>query len=119
MIYSKHNSRFFKGASYDQCRDGEGKSESDSKRFDRVKSGHGELPFDFRESFLLLSKLDVYPDIFAKKIAESVGIRNILVHQYRKLDEKIFYASIKDCLAQYTKYCDYILEFLNRKTTNQ
>lgn len=79
-----------------------------------VNSGFKELPFDFRESFLLLLKLKVYPKSFAPKIANSVGLRNILVHQYRKLDEKIFYASIKDCLRQYPKYCSYILKFLDK-----
>lgn len=77
-----------------------------------VNSGYKELPFDFRESFLLLVKAKVYPKGFAQKIANSVGLRNILVHQYRKLDEKIFYASIKDCLRQYPKYCCYILKFI-------
>ncbi|MDZ7586357.1 MAG: HepT-like ribonuclease domain-containing protein [Patescibacteria group bacterium] len=77
-----------------------------------VNSGYKELPFDFRESFLLLIKLKVYPKSFAQKIANSVGLRNILVHQYRKLDEEIFYASIKDCLRQYSQYCGYILKFI-------
>ncbi len=77
-----------------------------------VKSGLGELPFDFKESFLLLVKLGVYPKAFGERIANSVGLRNILVHQYRELDEQIFYASIKECLTQYTKYCEYVLQYL-------
>lgn len=77
-----------------------------------VKSGRGELPFDFKESFLLLVKLGVFPEEFAKKISDSVGLRNILVHQYRKLDEQLFYASITDCLRQYTRYCGYITRYL-------
>lgn len=79
-----------------------------------VNSGYKELPFDFRESFLLLVKVKVYPQNFAKLISNSVGLRNILVHQYRKLDERIFYASIKDCLRQYPKYCGYILKYLEK-----
>ena len=51
-----------------------------------------------------------------------VGLHNILVYQYRKLDEKIFYFarnklvyySIKDCLSQYTRYCRYILNYLKK-----
>lgn len=77
-----------------------------------VKKGKGELPFDFKESFLLLADLGVYPDGFAQEIAKSAGLRNILVHQYRKLDEQMFYASIKDCLSQYTRYCRYITDYL-------
>ena len=72
-----------------------------------------KLSFDFKESFLLMEKLDVYPGSFAKKISLSVGLRNILVHQYNRLDEKIFYTSIKDCLKQYSQYCRYILKFLS------
>ncbi len=83
-----------------------------------VRSGKGKLPFDFKECFLLLSDIGVYTQEFARTIAKSVGLRNILVHQYRKLDEEIFYASIKDCLTQYTRYCDYILEFLKRENNN-
>lgn len=80
-----------------------------------VKSGHGQLPFDFRESFLLLINIGVYPVEFGKQISGSVGLRNILFHQYRKLDEQIFFSSIRDCLTQYTKYCEYILAFVAQK----
>lgn len=79
-----------------------------------VHSPKRDLPFDFKESFLLLADLNVYPREFAEKIAHSVGLRNILVHQYRKLDEHLFYDSIKDCLTDYTAYCEYILEHLRR-----
>lgn len=71
------------------------------------------LPFDFKESFLLLSDLGIYPKEFAEKIANSVGLRNILVHQYRSLDEEVFYRSIKDCLTDYTVYCSYVLAYLD------
>jgi len=79
-----------------------------------AESKDSELSFDFKESFLLLAKLGVYPKKFAEEISKSAGLRNILVHQYRKLDEKIFYNSIKDCLKQYTRYCRYILEYLKK-----
>jgi len=79
-----------------------------------IDRGKGEAPFDFKESFLLLSGLKIYPKKFSEEIGKSVGLRNILVHQYRKLDEKIFYLSIKNCLKDYTKYCSYILKFLNK-----
>jgi len=79
-----------------------------------VELGEGKLPFDYKESFLMLSDFKILPKKFAEKIAKSVGLRNILVHQYRKLDEKIFYESIKKCLSQYTKYCGYLLEYLKK-----
>jgi len=59
-----------------------------------------------------LAKIKILPKKFSEEISKSVGLRNILVHQYQKLDEKIFYNSIKDCLKSYTKYCAYILKHI-------
>lgn len=81
-----------------------------------VEKGEKDLPFDFRQSFLLLVDIGVYPREFAQQISKSVGLRNILVHEYLKLDEKIFYKSIKDCYEDYTKYCRYILDYLTKLT---
>lgn len=76
-----------------------------------AESDLGKLPFDFKESFTLLSRLNIYSEDFAQEIAKSVGLRNILVHQYRKLDEQIFYQSINLCLEQYHKYCAFIIKY--------
>ena len=72
-----------------------------------------EAPNDYKETFSALSKMDIFPAEFAAEISKSVGLRNILVHNYHKLDEEIFYHSIKNCLTDYTKYCDYILKFID------
>ncbi|QQG40755.1 MAG: DUF86 domain-containing protein [Candidatus Levyibacteriota bacterium] len=82
-----------------------------------VEGGKGDLPFDFKKSFLFLVDLDVYPKEFAEQICESAGLRNILVHDYVKLDENKFYNSIRDCNHDYTKYCRYILDFLKKKSS--
>jgi len=71
-----------------------------------------EPPNDYKETFLALATIEIYPKEFAEKISGSVGLRNILVHNYRKLDEEKFYNSIKDCLGDYAKYCEYILNFI-------
>lgn len=73
-----------------------------------------DLSFDFKRSFILLSDLGVYPKEFAERISESAGLRNILVHEYTKLDEKMFFNSIKDCLNEYTAYCRYIIDYLKK-----
>ena len=81
-----------------------------------AESNLGKLPFDFKESFMLLTKLNVYPHDFAEEISKSVGLRNILVHQYRELDERIFYQAVQLCLNHYLKYCDYILKYLEKNS---
>lgn len=79
-----------------------------------ANSEKSDLPFDFKESFLMLSDFGAYPREFANKISESVGLRNILVHEYERLDERKFFNSIKDCLEQYTAYCRYIIDYLKK-----
>lgn len=79
-----------------------------------AESGKGHLPFDFKESFLLLTDLAVYPKEFAERISQSAGLRNILVHEYTRLDEKKFYHSIKDCYKDYTKYCRHVIDYLKK-----
>lgn len=72
-----------------------------------------EAPNDYKETFIILSKINILPAEFANEISKSVGLRNILVHNYHKLDEEIFYNSIQSCLNDYTKYCAYILKFID------
>ncbi len=73
-----------------------------------------EPPDDYKETFLALAAIEIYPKEFAEKISKSVGLRNMLVHNYRKLDEEKFYNSIKDCLNDYAKYCEHILNFITK-----
>lgn len=75
-----------------------------------------KAPETYRETFLELAKLGVYPEEFAKRISDSVGTRNVLVHDYDddETDYKKIYTSIGDCLKEYHQYCGYILEFLKK-----
>ena len=79
-----------------------------------ANSSSKEFSFDYKKSFILLGEMKILPFDFAQKISLSVGLRNILVHQYRDLDEEIFYASFPDCISQYTQYCQYVLDYLNK-----
>lgn len=70
------------------------------------------VPRGYRDTFTTLGILKIFPQDFAESIAKSIGTRNKLVHEYDTIDERQIYDSIKDCLTDYTKYCEYILEFL-------
>jgi uncharacterized protein YutE (UPF0331/DUF86 family) len=80
------------------------------------KGNGSEKVRGYEDTFIVLSELDVYPTEFAKKIAPSAGLRNRLVHEYDDIDSEIIYKSVGDALEQYTKYCDYILDFVNKNT---
>ena len=74
-------------------------------------------PKDFKETFMRMAELGVYPVEFAGQISRSVGTRNVLVHEYDKVDYSKIYNSISDCLRDYHQYCEYILEFLGKQKT--
>lgn len=72
-------------------------------------------PKSYRETFLGLSELNIYPKEFAERIAKSAGTRNVLTHDYNNIDYSKIYNSIFDCLKDYHQYCQYILDFLEKQ----
>lgn len=66
----------------------------------------------YRDTFLMLADLGVYPTEFAEQIAPSAGLRNILVHDYNDIDRKILHGSIQTCLRDYSRYVAYVDTFL-------
>jgi len=69
----------------------------------------------YEDTFHVLSKLDIYPEKFSKKIAPSAGLRNRLVHEYNDTKDEIIYKSVAGAIAQYTEYCNYILRYIQTK----
>jgi len=82
-------------------------SELASGREDRITR------LTYRDTFLRLADLRVYPDTFGKQIARSAGLRNILVHDYNDADRRIVHASIGSCLEDYRRYVEYVERFLS------
>jgi len=69
-------------------------------------------PKDYRDTFLILAELGVFPHDFSKEISKSIGTRNVLSHEYDKTDQTLIYNSVGDCLKDYNDYCLFILEFI-------
>jgi uncharacterized protein YutE (UPF0331/DUF86 family) len=69
----------------------------------------------YQETFLALAQLMVYPEVFAKQISPSAGLRNILVHEYDEIKIDKVYQSAEQALVEYAKYCNFILEFINKQ----
>ena len=67
---------------------------------------------DYYNSFIDLAENNVVNMDFALKIAPSTGLRNILIHEYEKIDDKIVYNSIKNVKMLYLKYIDIISKYL-------
>jgi uncharacterized protein YutE (UPF0331/DUF86 family) len=67
---------------------------------------------DYFNSFIDLIELAVLGEDFAYNIAPSTGLRNRLVHEYDKIDNKIVYKSINKNYDYYIKYIKIIKDYI-------
>ena len=70
------------------------------------------VPDDYQSTFITLGEHNVLPIDFALKIAPSVGLRNMVVHKYGKVDLKRMTDDIKKNIDQYIEYMSCIREFI-------
>ena len=47
---------------------------------------------DFQSTFRILAEAGILPSDFAERIAPVVGLRNMLVHRYEKIDRIFLYS---------------------------
>lgn len=67
---------------------------------------------DYYNSFIDLAENNVIDMEFAVRIAPSTGLRNILVHEYQKIDDEIVFNSINNVKKYYLEYIDVISKYL-------
>lgn len=53
-------------------------------------------PNDYYDAILRMGELGVLPPVFAHQLAPIAGFRNILIHEYLKVDWDIVYGSLQD-----------------------
>lgn len=70
-------------------------------------------PDDLKSTFIILSKRKIIPLDFAQKISPVVGLRNILVHGYEKVDRGLFVDSFQKNRQDFDQYLLLINSFLN------
>ena len=70
------------------------------------------VPNDYQGTFATLGDNKILPLDFALKIAPSVGLRNLIIHKYGRVDLKKMVDDIKNEIKQYLEYLKYIDEFI-------
>lgn len=68
---------------------------------------------DYFNSFIDLAEKGVLEQSFALQIAPSTGLRNIIIHEYQRIDDEIVYRSINKTLESYLQYIKRINDYLN------
>lgn len=74
-----------------------------------------EKPDTYKECILVLGNEDIIPQRFAKQISNMVSFRNILVHDYMKIDEEIIINVLKNNLDDFAKFMNYINKWIKEK----
>lgn len=69
-------------------------------------------PENYKESILILGKEKVLPQKFAKDFADIAGFRNILVHEYFKIDYKIVADILNNRLGDFNKFAQAVAKYL-------
>lgn len=71
-------------------------------------------PEEYRESIEILGEAGIIPAEFAYNFAPIAGFRNILVHEYAKVDLEEVQRHLQEDLKDFEKFSKYIVDFLNR-----
>jgi uncharacterized protein YutE (UPF0331/DUF86 family) len=71
-------------------------------------------PEEYRESIDILGEAGIIPDEFAYYFAPVAGFRNILVHEYAKIDLEEVHRHLQKDLEDFEKFSKYIIDYLSR-----
>jgi len=71
-------------------------------------------PEEYKESIDILGEAGIIPDDFAYYFSPVAGFRNILVHEYTKIDLEEVHRHLQKDLADFEKFSRYIADYLNR-----
>ena len=74
-------------------------------------------PDTYRETFQVLGKFQVIPEDLAGELSRLAGFRNILVHEYTRLDVKRVYRILKDDWQTLDTFRRHAKEFIKENRT--
>ncbi|MBI2100814.1 MAG: DUF86 domain-containing protein [Candidatus Vogelbacteria bacterium] len=69
---------------------------------------------DLQSTFKLLGDFNILEESFARKVSPIVGVRNMLVHRYEKLDKDMFLNNLKRNFGDFKTYLIQIDDYLKK-----
>ena len=83
-----------------------------------IISGKGlERPPEAGESITILSKYGILPEKLAKQVKDLIGLRNLLVHQYVKVDEDREFSDIEEDHQDIVNFVREIEKYIQKEKT--
>ncbi|MCJ7622965.1 MAG: DUF86 domain-containing protein [Anaerolineaceae bacterium] len=74
-------------------------------------------PKDYRDSFQVLNETGILADDLTHTMRELAGLRNLLVHLYWDVDDKMIFEGIRSELGDFEVFVGCIMVFLERTTS--
>jgi uncharacterized protein YutE (UPF0331/DUF86 family) len=72
-----------------------------------------ESPNNARDALFQIVELGILEEHLAVQLTESIKLRNLLVHLYKKIDPDIVHSSIANILRYYPRYQRSIVQYLD------
>lgn len=79
-----------------------------------VALGHPP-PKDYYSSFLKMAEIRILEKPFAKRVANTAGLRNRLAHEYEEVEDKIVWNGLKGFVIIYKRYVKVINNHIEKK----
>ncbi|MBI5141432.1 MAG: DUF86 domain-containing protein [Nitrospirae bacterium] len=77
-----------------------------------VRKGKLGIPRESRESFAILRRERIIPEVMAQHLIAMVGFRNTLVHQYQDVDMSVMADVIENHLEELVDFTVIIMDYL-------
>lgn len=75
----------------------------------------GKAPGDYRESFELLQAADILPPELTVRLRQSVGLRNVLAHEYARVDLNLVAGAVIAAERDYGGYVEHVSRWLQSR----
>jgi uncharacterized protein YutE (UPF0331/DUF86 family) len=69
-------------------------------------------PKDYKDTFKVLNETGIIPDEFTRTMRAMAGLRNLLVHLYWEVDDKMVYDSLSTELDDFETFIFHVMNFI-------
>ncbi len=79
-----------------------------------ISEASTERPENYRDLILAAGRIGLLPEDFAQRFSGLAGFRNVLIHEYAKVDASEVYRNLHEGLGDLDRFAEYVLRFLER-----
>lgn len=83
-----------------------------------IAAKHFEVPKERRDIFTIMVREGILPEQLLPTLYKMVGYRNLVVHEYEKVNKELVFGTLKKNLGDFDQFRQCIYEFLDREEAN-